>query len=184
MSTTPLRRSFVFNLIYPVMRLAVAIVTVPIYIHHVGDARYGVISIVWILLGYFGFLDLGLSRASTNALSKLRDAPQADRARVLLTTLILSVGFGLVGAALLFVVGGYMFERVLTIPADLKQEVAQSFPWMVCLFPITLVSGVGSGALESRERFLLANSLQIFGTSLGQIAPVIMAVLVSPSLTV
>ena len=65
------------------MRLAVAIVTVPIYIHHVGDARYGVISIVWILLGYFGFLDLGLSRASTNALSKLRDAPQPDRARVL-----------------------------------------------------------------------------------------------------
>jgi hypothetical protein len=72
------------------MRLAVAIVTVPIYVHHVGDARYGVISIVWILLGYFGFLDLGLSRASTNALSKLRDAPQPDRARVLLTTMTLN----------------------------------------------------------------------------------------------
>ena len=43
MSTTPLRRNFVFNLIYPMMRLAVAIVTVPIYVHHVGDARYGVI---------------------------------------------------------------------------------------------------------------------------------------------
>src|SRR5271170_2282626 len=77
-----------------------------------------------------------------------------------------------------------MFEHVLTIPADLKREVTQSFPWMVCLFPITLVSGVGLGALESRERFLLANSLQILGMSLGQIAPVIMAVLVSPSLTV
>ena len=84
MSTVSLRRNFFFNLIYPMMRLAVAIVTVPIYVHHVGDARYGVISIVWILLGYFGFLDLGLSRASTNALSKLRDAPQPDRARVLL----------------------------------------------------------------------------------------------------
>jgi len=166
MSTRPLRTNFVVNLLAPFARIAIALVTIPIYIHH------------------FGFLDLGLSRASTNALAKLRAAPQADRARVLLTTLILSVGFGLVGAALLFVVGGYMFERVLTIPADLKREVAQSFPWMVCLFPMTLVSGVGSGALESRERFLLANSLQILGTSLGQIAPVIMAVLVSPSLTV
>ena len=45
MSTATLRRNFVFNLIYPIMRLAVAIVTAPIYVHHVGDARYGVISI-------------------------------------------------------------------------------------------------------------------------------------------
>jgi hypothetical protein len=68
---------------------------------------------------------------------------------------MLSLGFGLVGAALLFVVGGYMFEHVLTIPADLKGEVAQSFPWMVCLFPMTLVSGVGSGALAAcRTRVL------------------------------
>ena len=102
---------------------------------------------------------------------------------MLLTTLTLSLGFGLIGAALLFVVGGYMFEYVLSIPEDLKGEVAKSFPWMVCLFPMTLVAGVGTGALESRERFLLANSLQILGTSLGQIAPVMMAVLVSPSLT-
>ena len=77
-----------------------------------------------------------------------------------------------------------MFEHVLSVPADLKGELAQSFPWMVCLFPMTLLGGVGSGALESRERFLLANTLQIVGTSLGQIAPVIAAVLVSPSLTV
>ena len=125
MSTVSLRRNFVFNLIYPMMRLAVAIVTVPIYVHHVGDARYGVISIVWILLGYFGFLDLGLSRASTNALSKLRDAPQPDRARVLLTTLTLNFCFGLVGTVLLYFVGGYLFEHVLSVPDALKPEVAR-----------------------------------------------------------
>jgi O-antigen/teichoic acid export membrane protein len=184
MSTRPLKSNFVVNLLSPFVRIAIALVTIPIYIHHLGDARYGVLTIAWILVGYFGFLDLGLARASINALAKLRAAPQADRARVLLTTVLLSLGFGLAGAALLFVVGGYMFEHVLSVPADLKEEVAQSFPWMVGLFPMTLVAGVGSGALESRERFLLANLLQILNTSLGQIAPVIMAVLVSPSLTV
>ena len=184
MSTTRLKNNFVVNLTSPVVRIAIALVTIPIYIHHLGNARYGVLTIAWILVGYFGFLDLGLSRASINALAKLRAAPQPERARVLLTTLILSLGFGLAGAALLFVVGGYMFAYVLSIPPDLKEEVARSFPWMVGLFPMTLVAGVGSGALESRERFLLANSLQILGSSLGQIVPVIMAVWVSPSLTV
>src|ERR1700761_2236888 len=135
MSTVSLRRNFVFNLIYPMMRLAVAIVTVPIYIHHVGDARYGVISIVWILLGYFGFLDLGLSRASINALAKLRDAPQADRARGLLTTLSLNFCFGLVGTILIYFVGGYLFEHVLSVPDALKPEVEATIPWIACLLP-------------------------------------------------
>ena len=182
MARKPLKINFVVNLISPLIRLAVALVTVPIYIRHVGEARYGVISIVWILLGYFGFLDLGLSRASTNALAKLRDAPQADRARVLLTTYALNLGFGLIGAGLLAVVGEYLFQYVLSIPEDLKPEIARALPWIACLFPMLLISGVGVGALESRERFLLANAFQVLSLSLSQIAPVIVAVYVSPSL--
>jgi O-antigen/teichoic acid export membrane protein len=183
MSTRPLRTNFVVNLLSPAARIAVALVTIPIYVHHLGDARYGLLNIAWILVGYFGFLDLGLSRASTNALAKLRAAPQSERARVLLTTLMLSLGFGLLGAVLLYAVGIYLFEHVLSVPTDLRVEVMRSFPWMASLFPMTLVAGVGSGALESRERFFLANMLQVFQTSLGQIAPVIIAVFVSPSLT-
>ena len=49
---------------------------------------------------------------------------------------------------------------------------------------MALLSGVGIGALESRERFLHANLFQMLGMSLSQIAPVVMAVFVSPSLTV
>ena len=66
-----------------------------------------IISIVWVLLGLFGFLDLGLSRAVTNALAKLRDAPQTQRARVLLTTLGLNLGIGLIGGVVLYVFGGF-----------------------------------------------------------------------------
>ena len=158
--------------------------TVPVfYVHHVGDARYGVISIVWILLGYFGFLDLGLSRASTNALSKLRDAPQPDRARVLLTTMTLNFCFGLFGTILLYFGGGYLFEHVLSVSDALKPEVEVALPWIACLFPMALVSGAAMGALESRERFLTANLFQMFSMILSQVAPVIMAVFVSPSLS-
>lgn len=183
MSRKPLKTSFAINLLAPMARIAVALITIPIYVRHVGDARYGVISIMWVLLGYFGFLDLGLSRAATNALAKLREAPQQERARVLLTTLALNFGFGAIGSAILLILGGYLLEHFISIPDALRPEVARSFPWIAVLFPLALISGVGIGALESRERFLLANVLQIVGMSLTQIAPAVVAATVSPSLT-
>ena len=41
MSTRPLKRNFIVNLLYPTVRIAVAFVTIPIYLRHVGEARYG-----------------------------------------------------------------------------------------------------------------------------------------------
>jgi O-antigen/teichoic acid export membrane protein len=179
-----LKSNFAINVFGAIVPLAVALVTVPIYVRHIGDARYGVLSIVWVLLGYFGFLDLGLSRAAVNALARLRDAPQEARARVLVTTLVLNLGLGLFGSLCLAVFGSYLLQHVLAVPDALKPEIAQAFPWIVGLFPLALVSGVGIGALESREHFLLANVLQVSGTSLGQIVPVILAVVVSQSLAI
>jgi len=184
MKSRTLKTNFAINVFGAIVPLVVALVTVPIYVRHIGDARYGVLSIVWVLLGYFGFLDLGLSRAAVNALARLRDAPQQTRARVLVTTLVLNLGLGLFGSLCLAVFGSYLLQHVLAVPDALKPEIAQAFPWIVGLFPLALVSGVGIGALESRERFLLANVLQVSGTSLGQIVPVILAVVVSPSLAI
>jgi O-antigen/teichoic acid export membrane protein len=184
MTSRTLKTNFAINVFGAIVPLAVALVTVPIYVRHIGDARYGVLSIVWVLLGYFGFLDLGLSRAAVNALARLRDAPQEARARVLVTTLVLNLSLGLFGSLCLAVFGSYLLQHVLAVPDALKPEIAQAFPWIVGLFPLALVSGVGVGALESRERFLLANVLQVSGGSLGQIVPVLLAVVVSPSLAI
>jgi O-antigen/teichoic acid export membrane protein len=184
MSTRPLKRNFVVNLLSPMTRIVVALVTVPIYLHHIGDARYGVMSIVWVLLGLFGFLDLGLSRAVTNALAKLRDAPQAHRARVLLTTFCLNLGIGLIGGVVLYLFGGFLLKYFISVPDALSSEVSRALPWIACLLPLTLISAAGAGALESRELFLLVNSLQIVTMTLAQVAPVVAAVFVSPSLTV
>jgi O-antigen/teichoic acid export membrane protein len=184
MSTTPLRRNFIVNLLSPMTRIVVALVTVPLYLHHIGDARYGVMSIVWVLLGMFGFLDLGLSRAVTNALAKLRDAPQAHRARVLLTTFGLNFGIGLMGGVVLYVFGGLMLKHFVSMPVEISAEVSRALPWIACLLPLTLISAAGAGALESRELFLLVNMIQIFATTLAQVAPIVAAIFVSPSLTV
>jgi O-antigen/teichoic acid export membrane protein len=179
-----LKANFVINAVGAVVPVAVALVTVPILVRQIGDARFGVLSIIWVLLGYFGFLDLGLSHAATNALSRLRGAPQQARARVLVTALILNCGLGLFGGLCLALVASYLLQNVLAAPQALKEEIAQVVPWLVGLVPLALLSGVGIGALESRESFLVVNAIQGSGSALGQIAPVIVATTISPSLAV
>ena len=80
MKSSGLLKSFIFNTIGGVPTIVVALVAIPLYLHTIGAACYGALSIVCLLFGYFSFLDVRLdvrlSRTSTNALSKLR--PDSD----------------------------------------------------------------------------------------------------------
>jgi hypothetical protein len=69
-----------------VVPIFLTLLTAPLYIKYIGASRYGVLAIVWILLGYLGFMDLGLSRASENALGKLSSASSHERGRVIVTS--------------------------------------------------------------------------------------------------
>ena len=145
MAARALKTNFAINVGGALVPLAVSLLTVPAYVRHIGAGRYGVLSIVWVLLGYLGFLDFGLSRAAANALARLRDAPQPERAAVLVTTLVLNLALGLVGSLVLAGAGAYLLSHILNIPAALEAEVRRAFPCVVALFPLALVLGVVGG---------------------------------------
>jgi O-antigen/teichoic acid export membrane protein len=179
-----LGRHFIVNSAGTIVGLIVSFVTVPIYLHQIGVARYGVLSIVWLLLGYFGFLDLGLSRAATNALARLDGARDHDRSRVVGTSVALNLFFGAIGSLIIYGSGSFLLEHIVSVPDDLRPEIESSLPWVAALLPLALVSGVAVGTLEARERFVAANILQVIGSSAGQIIPVVCAVLIAPNLSV
>ena len=133
MTHRPLKKNFAINLSGPLVRIVVALIIVPIYLHAVGAARYGVISILWSLVGYSGFLDLGLSRASANALAKMRAAPQAERARVMFTTLVVNLMLGLSGGFGLFLAAGWLLGHFISAPPELRPEIARALPWIAVM---------------------------------------------------
>ncbi len=105
---TRFSRNLAYNVAGSLLPIVSGLVTIPFYIQMIGPAHYGIVSITWILLGYFGFLDFGLSRASANALGRLGHATPAERAPVFMTAFYLNLMLGLAGSAVLYVAGDFL----------------------------------------------------------------------------
>ena len=171
-----------YNFAGAVVPVIVAFVTVPIYLKLVGPDRYGVLSIAWLLLGYFGLFDLGLGRATSFRIAALRDAPPAQRARTFWAALIVNTGMGLVGAAVLWAAAAWFFAYVFKVQASLRPEIMRSVPLLAASVPVATVAGVLTGALQGRERFLETNAVSTLSTGLFQILPLAVAWRYGPDL--
>ncbi|MFN3864120.1 MAG: flippase [Erythrobacter sp.] len=168
-------RNSAYNVLGAITPLVLALVTIPIYLHLVGPARYGALAIAWLFLGYFGIFDLGFGRATTQRIAALHESTSEHRARVLWTAAAVNLGIGLVGAALLYVSADYFFRAYFKTDPAIRGELLASVPYLAASVPIATLSGVMTGALQGRERFLEVNLVTALGTSLFQIFPLIVA---------
>ena len=184
MQSRGFRAHFIVNVGGQAATLLLMLVTVPLFVGQIGEARYGVLSIIWILLGTMGFLDLGLSRAATNALARIHPEQKTEREKVFLTALAINGLMGCLGGAVLVAGGIALFAHVISVPPQIAPEVGRAVPWVAGLLPLALMNGAGIGTLESRDRFLAANLLQLTGTLAIQIVPLLCALTISPRLEV
>src|SRR5215470_14965347 len=60
-----LARNTIWNLLGQTLPMAVGLVTIPLLVRGMGAERFGVLSLAWIVVGYFSLFDLGIGRALT-----------------------------------------------------------------------------------------------------------------------
>jgi O-antigen/teichoic acid export membrane protein len=175
-------RHTVYNLAGSIAPMFVSVVTVPVYLHLVGDTRYGVLAIVWLFLGYFGLFDPGLSRAATYHIARLHDAPAKDRGDVFWTALAVNTGFGVLGGLVLYAIARPLFLHTFKMPPPMRAEVLACLPWLAASVPVSIISGVLGSVLQAREWFGVFNAINISSVILTQIVPLAVAYWHGPDL--
>jgi O-antigen/teichoic acid export membrane protein len=157
-----LARNAVWNLIGASSPILVAILCLPILKTRLGTDRLGIISLGWVVIGYFGLFDLGLSRALTKLIAERLGQRRAEEIPALVwTSLFLMAGLGMVGAIVVLLLVPWLVLHPLKIPADLRTETIRAFYWIGFSIPIVIVTAGLRGVLEALQRFRLATAIRI-----------------------
>src|SRR6476661_2170617 len=111
------------NLLGAVIPALVALGTVPLVVKGLGDASYGLYSLVTAIVGYFAVIDINVTAGSVKYIAEFnahRDQERIDE----------TVCFGLAVYAVLGLIGGlglylgahFLVTRVFTVPPALAGE--------------------------------------------------------------
>lgn len=155
-------KNSIYNLLGSGLPIFIGIATIPRLVHALGVDRYGILTLTWVVMGYFSLFDLGLGRALTQIVSERSGMEaQDDLPDIIRTALILMLLLGMVGGVVLGAASPYLIGHVLKMPHNLHHEVLYAFILMAFSIPVVTVLAGLRGILEARQRFLELGVLRL-----------------------
>ncbi len=151
-----LLRNMGWNLLGQLAPMLAALVSIPLLIRHIGNERFGLLAIGWMLIGYFSLFDLGLGRALTQSIAarRARGEPVFD---IINSGLALMLALGLLAGLLLWLCSDYLAYSLLNIEPALRAEAKTSLLWLAPAMPLVVLATGLRGVLEALQAFKLAN---------------------------
>lgn len=157
-----LARNSLFSLISLVLPLFVGILFIPNLINELGKERFSFLTLIWSLLGYFSFLDLGIGRTLTKIVAERTGQKEEKLSFTFVRTAQEVVLFvSLIGGLLLFFTAEYFVEFFLKISPNLYKELISSVKTVSFGIPLVTMTSLNRGVLEGLNDFFSSNILQI-----------------------
>ncbi|WP_336966302.1 flippase [Sphingobium aquiterrae] len=159
-----MRKSFdaiLFYVLTAFLPLILAVVTVPHLISTLGIEKFGYLSLIWVLIGYFSIFDLGLGRVLTRevsvCLAKGHDFQIYGTVRSILS---LMSGLALIGAVSVILISFTNVYRLLNVADKDIADVTAAIRWLALGVPAVIFFSAARGLLEAFGYFKLAASLR------------------------
>lgn len=145
-------RSIILNFMGLCLPLIVGVLVMPGIVHRLGISEFGLLSIIWVLIGYVSVFDLGIGRALTRAVSfRMRDSA-SDVDELIGVGLVMMLVLGVVSAGLVAAFGGALAQFIQG--GDVVHQGSRgAFIAVALAVPGVVLSNGVRGALEAHGRF-------------------------------
>lgn len=157
-----LARNVSWNLLGTGAPLLVALVAIPVLIEELGTARFGILTLAWMVVGYFSLFDLGIGRALTKLVAeKLGKDQHEDIPSLVWVAMSLMTVLGMLGTAVVALLSPWLISSILKIPVELQPETLTTFYLLAISIPVVISTTGLRGVLEAHQRFGLVNVVRI-----------------------
>lgn len=157
-----LKRNTIWNLAGTGLPFFLGMITIPYLIKNIGIEAFGILTLIWALIGYFSLFDFGLGRALTQQVSSSLASNQKDRVPQLVKSgLIFTCVTGVVGGFILAIFAFPLGFTWLKISENLQTDAAYCLLIASLGIPLTTITTGLRGVLEAYEDFKGVNLLRI-----------------------
>jgi O-antigen/teichoic acid export membrane protein len=157
-----LARNTIWNLLGQLFPMVVAVVAIPPLVRGLGVARFGVLSLAWIVVGYFSLFELGIGRALTKLVAdKLGANEEHSIPPLAWTSLLLLFLLGTLGGLVAFTISPWLVHSALKVPLELQGETLRGFYLLALSIPIVIMTSGLRSILEAQQRFRILNLIRI-----------------------
>jgi O-antigen/teichoic acid export membrane protein len=172
MARTSIARSSAWNLAGFGVPVAAALVAVPFVVRGLGIERFGILALVWAILGAAAMLDLGFGRALTQVVAKRRAAHDTAELGSLVMTATAFLGLlAIAAAAALATAASWLVHDVFRVDAQYTGEARDAVALLAISLPFVICGGALQGVLEGHLRFDLSNLIRIPLSALNYLVP-------------
>lgn len=153
-----LRKNTLWNIAGSGLPLIAAVAFIPYCLKQLGSEVFGILTLIWALIGYFSLFDFGVGRALTFEIGKLNaKGGRGEVSALMRAGLLLTLLSGLLGGLLMWLLAPYLARSWLNISAPFQTDAQQAFQLAALgIVFATLGSGL-RGVQEGLEAFRTAN---------------------------
>jgi len=127
-----------------------------------GNDRFGILSLVWMLVGYFTILDMGIGRALTKiAAERIGQRREEDLPALFWTSCLIMLVIGSIAGLVVGAISPWLTTSALKIPLEMQHETLRSFQVVALSLPVVVMTAGMIGMLEARQKFLLINIVRV-----------------------
>ncbi len=147
----------------------------PYILHKLGADAYGILAIVFVVLGYFGFLELGLGKAVVKYVSEFYVKKEFETiGKIIGSALIFYCIIGIAGMVVIWCITGLLVSNALRIPSDLRDIASFVFYISALGFLINMLCNVFGSIPNALQRFDISNKVDLLVATMQTVLSVLL----------